>query len=309
VRPIRILLRTAREQSDEWRDAFTAALPEATITVWPAVDERPDYVIAWKPRAELFARVAPPRAIFNLGAGVDAMLAVPTLPDVPLYRLEDAGMAEQMAEYVTLAALGAYRERREYERAQRECVWAPRSRRPKSDFAVGLLGFGVLGRAVGAALAVFGFPLLAWVRERRAIDGVETFVGACGLASMLARTRVLVVMLPSTRETAGMVDAALLAQLPHDAHLVNVARGELVVEADLLEALAAGRLASATLDVFRDEPLPPSHPFWHHPRITVTPHVSAATLVGESAAQIASKIRALERGERASGRVDRARGY
>src|SRR6266542_3909406 len=126
---MRLLLRTARAQSDGWRDAIAAALPEATITVWPDVDAHPDYVVAWKPSAELFARIARPRAIFNLGAGVDAMLALPTLPrDVPLYRLEDAGMAEQMADYVTLAALAAYREQRDYAQAQRERRWAPRAR-------------------------------------------------------------------------------------------------------------------------------------------------------------------------------------
>jgi glyoxylate/hydroxypyruvate reductase A len=218
-------------------------------------------------------------------------------------------MAEQMAEYVTLAVLAAYREQREYALAQRERRWAPRPRRPKRDFAVGLLGYGVLGRAVAAALAPFGFPLLAWVREPRPLAGVETFAGPAGLDAMLRRTRVLVVMLPSTPETSGLVDARRLSQLPEGAHLVNVARGELVVDADVVAALDRGHLASATLDVFRDEPLPPGHPFWHHPRIAITPHVSAETLVAESAAQVAAKVRALERGEPASGRVDPARGY
>jgi glyoxylate/hydroxypyruvate reductase A len=307
---VRLLLRTARSDSDAWRGAFAAALPEARITVWPDVDEHPDYVAAWKPTADVFARIAKPRAIFNLGAGVDAMLAVPTLPrDVPLYRLEDAGMAEQMAEYLTLAVLGAYRERHEYERAQRLRAWAPRPRLAKADFAVGLLGLGVLGRAVAAALAPFGFPLLAWVREPRALAGVETFAGADGLTAMLARTRVLTVMLPSTDDTRGIVDARRLAAMPTGAHLVNVARGDLVVDDDVIEALDSGRLASATLDVFRDEPLPPAHPFWHHPKVTVTPHVSAATLIPESAAQVAAKIRALERGQAVGGRVDHSRGY
>src|SRR6266508_4540715 len=286
---MRLLLRTARAQSDEWRDAIARALPEAAITVWPDVDERPDYVVAWKPSAELFARIGRPRAIFNLGAGVDAMLALPTLPrDVPL------------------AALAAYREQRDYAQAQRERRWAPRARIPKSEFAVGLLGFGVLGRAVAAALAPFGFPLLAWMRERRALAGVEPFAGPGELAPMLQRSRVLVVMLPATGDTVGLVNASRLAQLPTGAHLVNVARGDLIVDADLIDALDHGQLASATLDVFRDEPLPVSHPFWHHPRITLTPHVSAVTLVTDSAAQVAAKIRALERCEPVGGRVDYA---
>jgi glyoxylate/hydroxypyruvate reductase A len=310
VRRVRILLRTARSDSDAWRDAFVAALPEARITVWPDVDPHPDYVVAWKPGAELFERIERPRAIFNLGAGVDAMLAVATLPrDVPLYRLEDAGMGEQMGEYVALAVLAAYREQRAYALAQRERRWTPRVRLDKHSFAVGLLGFGVLGRAVAAALAPFRFPLLAWVRERRTLAGVETFVGLDELSAMLARTRVLVVMLPSTRDTTGIVAAGTLARLPAGAHVVNVARGDLVVDADLIDALDRGHVASATLDVFHDEPLPPQHPFWHHPAVTITPHVSAATLCGRSAAQVAAKIRALERGESVGGRVDVARGY
>jgi glyoxylate/hydroxypyruvate reductase A len=126
---------------------------------------------------------------------------------------------------------------------------------------------------------------------------------------MLRRTSVLVVMLPSTPETVGIVNAALLAQLPTGSHVVNVARGNLVVDADLIDALDRGHLASATLDVFHEEPLPREHAFWHHPGVTLTPHVSAATRIPESAAQVAQKIRAIERGEAVSGRVDRARGY
>ncbi len=307
---MRLLLRTARADSDRWRDALAAALPEATITVWPDIDPHPDYVVAWKPTAELFERIDAPRAIVNLGAGVDAMISLPTLPrGVPIYRLEDAGMAEQMAEYVTLAVLGAYREQRDYACAQRERRWAPRPRLPKHEFAVGVLGFGVLARAVATALAPFGFPLLAWVRERRPLSGVECFSGTGELGSMLERTRVLVAMLPSTPQTTGIVNASTLAQLPKGAHLVNVARGDLVVEADLIDALDRRHIASATLDVFRDEPLPAAHPFWHHPGIALTPHVSAATLIGPSVAQVAAKIRALERGETIGGRVDPARGY
>jgi glyoxylate/hydroxypyruvate reductase A len=179
----------------------------------------------------------------------------------------------------------------------------------KRDFAVGMLGFGVLAQAVAASLAPFGFPLLAWVRERRVLAGVESFAGPDELASMLRRTRVLVIMLPSTRETEGIVNASRLAQMPAGSHVVNVARGNLVVDADLIDALDRGDIASATLDVFHDEPLPAEHPFWHHPAITVTPHVSAATRFAESAAQVAAKIRALEHGEAVSGRVDMARGY
>ncbi len=252
----------------------------------------------------------PVRAIFNLGAGVDVLLAVPTLPaGTPVIRLENAGMAPQMAEYVTLAVLSVYREAGAYALQQREGRWQPRPRVPKSGFGVGILGFGVLGQAVANALAPFGFPLCAWSRERKAIPGVQSYAGRAELGAFLARARVLVCLLPATRETRGLLDRATLSLLPRGAHLVNVARGEIVVDDDLVALLDSGHLAGATLDVFRTEPLPSAHPFWHHPRITLTPHSSAVTLVEDSVAQIAAKIRQLERGEPVTGVVDRARGY
>jgi glyoxylate/hydroxypyruvate reductase len=295
---------------DRWRDALAVALPEATIAVWPETLARIDYALVWKPPAALFDAVRPTKAVFNLGAGVDALLAVPTLPTaVPPLRLEDAGMAMQMAEYATLAVLAAYREQREYASQQRAAHWAPRRRIPKDDFGIGLLGYGVLGRAVAAALAPFEFPLAAWSRERKAVAGVTSFAGSAELPAFLARTRVLVCLLPSTPQTRDLLDRRVLSQLPAGAHVVNVARGDIVVDADLVALLDAGHLASATLDVFRGEPLSPDHPFWHHPRISLTPHVSALTRRDESVAQVAAKIRRIERGEPVTGIVDRARGY
>lgn len=309
---MRILLRTARAQSESWQAALAEALPEADIALWPqvSVSFAPDYVLAWKPSADVFERVQAPKAIFNLGAGVDALLKLPNLPPtVPIIRLEDAGMAAQMTEYVTLAVLAAHRQRDAYLAQQRQARWAALRQVPRDCFGVGLLGLGVLGRACAEALRPFGFALLGWSREPKAVAGVETFSGKNALPRMLAQSQVLVCLLPATPETVNLLDASRLALLPRGAHLVNVARGELVVDADLVAALSAGHLSGATLDVFRTEPLPPEHPFWHHPRIVVTPHVSALTQVSESVAQIAGKIRALEAGQTVTGVVDRARGY
>jgi glyoxylate/hydroxypyruvate reductase A len=305
-----LLLAFPGSEGARWHAAFAAALPDLGIHRWPDVPASVDCALVWKPPIELFERVRVRRAIFNLGAGVDALLSLPNVPrDVPVFRLEDAGMAEQMAEYVTLAVLAAYREQRAYAEQQRAGTWNQRTRLRKSEFGVGLLGLGVLGRAVAAALARFGFPLHGWSRSAHAIADVVAYAGRDGLDQMLARSRVLVCMLPSTPDTRGLLDRAALSRLPRNAHLVNVARGNLVVDADLIALLDSGHLASATLDVFVDEPLPASHPFWHHPGITVTPHVSAATLVDESVAQVAAKVRAIARGEPVGGLVDRDRGY
>jgi glyoxylate/hydroxypyruvate reductase A len=278
--------------------------------VWPDAPPEADYVAVWKPPADVFARVRAAKAIFNLGAGVDRLLALSTLPaGVPVVRIEDGGMAAQMIDYVTLAVLGAYREAHAYGEQQRAADWRPRPPLSKSAFGVGVLGFGVLGQAVAAALVPFGFPVAGWSRTRKTVAGVLSFAGAAELPAFLARTRSLVCLLPATADTRDFVGGALLAALPRGAHLVNVARGDIVVDADLLAALDSGHVAGATLDVFRDEPLPPAHPFWHHPRVTLTPHVSAVTLVAESVAQVAAKIRRLEQGLPVGGVVDRARGY
>jgi glyoxylate/hydroxypyruvate reductase len=305
-----ILLQMPGRAVDAWYGALASALPDATASVWPDGPAAPDYALVWKPPPELFTRFRPAKAIFNLGAGVDSLLAVPTLPlDVPVIRLEDAGMAQQMAEYVTWAVLRAYREQHVYAVQQSAGRWQPRERLAKREFAVGLLGFGVLAQSVAMALAPFGFPLLGWSRRRRVAPGAESFAGVDELPGFLARSRVLVCLLPSTPDTRGLLDRSRLGCLPPGAHLVNIARGDIVVDEDLLALLDSGHLAGAVLDVFRTEPLPPDHRFWHHPRVVVTPHVSAATVIADSIAQIAAKIRLLEQGQPVTGVVDRALGY
>jgi len=301
----------AAERADRWHAAFAALLPDAAIHRWPGdVPAEADYALVWKPPPEVFRRVRVRRAIFNLGAGVDALLAVDTLPEgVPVVRLEDAGMAAQMAEYAVLAVLREYRDADHYVRAQRAGHWSPLDRRDKAAFGVGILGAGVLARSVVRALAPFGFPLATWSRTPHAIDGAESFAGAPAFVPFLARSRMAIALLPSTPETRGLLDAAAFAALPAGAHVVNLGRGDLIVEADLVAALDRGHLGHATLDVFREEPLPPAHPFWHHSGITITPHVSAVTLIAESAAQVAAKLRELERGLPVTGVVDRSKGY
>jgi glyoxylate/hydroxypyruvate reductase A len=307
---LKIQLQAPRDEGAAWQKALAAALPGATIAVWPETSTDPDYALVWKPPPELFARVRPARAIFNLGAGVEVLLSTPSLPEgVPIIRLEDAGMAVQMAEYVTLAVLSAYRETAAYSAQQREGLWQPRPRLAKAEFGVGILGFGVLGQAVATDLARFGFPLSAWSKTRKDVPGVRLFSGQAELFVFLASARVLVCFLPSTRETRDLLNRATLSRLPRGAWLVNVARGPIVVDDDLIALLDEGHLAGATLDVFREEPLPQGHPFWHHPRITLTPHTSAVTVVEDSIAQVVDKIRRLERGEPVTGVVDRARGY
>jgi glyoxylate/hydroxypyruvate reductase A len=303
----RVLVEVRGEDAARWRAALAAALPEARFV--SSAEREVDYLVTWKPAADVFEHTLVRKAIFNLGAGVDHLLRVPGLPaSVPIYRLSDAGMAAQMAEYAVAAVLRAFRGLDRYAASQAAGVWQPQPARERGSFGVGVMGAGVLGRAVLAALRPFGFPLRAYARTARAIEDVHVF-GGDDLASFLSGCAVCICLLPATAATRDLFDARTLAWLPRGGHFVNLARGELVVDADLVAALDSGALASATLDVFRTEPLPPDHPFWHHPRVTMTPHVAAITLLRESSEQVAAGIRAVEAGAEPPGRVDRARGY
>jgi len=315
---LNLLFCSAAGNGAEWLAALTRALPAARVhacshlpdQVRPSPPQGIDYALLWKPPPRLLRDLGSVKAIFNLGAGIDSLAGSEGLPaGVPVVRVEDAGMAEQMSEYVVHAVLRQYRELDAYAEAQRAGLWRPRARLEKRAFGVGILGIGVLGTAVAAALLPFGFPLAGWSRTRKNVVGVDSYAGSAELDAFLARCQVLVCLLPLTRETRGLLDRRALSQLPVGAHLVNVARGALIVDDDLLALLDQGRLGGATLDVFHDEPLPAAHPFWHHPRISITPHVSAVTLVEESVAQIAAKITRLEAGLPITGIVDPERDF
>jgi len=309
---MRILLHRADGLTDPWVADFGVLLPEAEVVVWQegASIDPCDYAVLWSPPAGLLADLRHVKAIFLTGAGVDAILKFnDALPPVPIIRLGDAGMAVQMAEYVTHAVLRYFRRFDEYEKQARRGLWNPLLQHRKEDFSVGVMGMGVLGSRVLESLAGFGFPLRGWSRAPKDVAGVSCFSGMQGLDEFLRGTRVLVCLLPLTPATANLLDRARLSLLPGAAYLINVARGALVAEPDLLTLVRSGHIAGATLDVFRDEPLPAPHPFWDEPRITLTPHISALTLRTESVAQIAGKIGALQRGEQIADIVDRTKGY
>jgi glyoxylate/hydroxypyruvate reductase A len=202
-----------------------------------------------------------------------------------------------------------FRELDGYEADAAQARWSFRKPRRRAEFPVGVLGLGVLGQRVAQAVAAFEFPVRGWSRTAKDVPGIECFAGADAFERFLAGTKVLVNLLPLTPETQDILDRRTLGCLQPGGYVINVARGAHLVEEDLLALLDSGHLAGAALDVFRTEPLPPEHPFWRHPKVTVTPHTSARTLRDESIAQIAAKIRAFERGEPIAGVVDRQRGY
>jgi glyoxylate/hydroxypyruvate reductase len=314
--PARIAVALSSMSSEAWigplREACAQAGVEAQFEVFNGQPIDARYAVVWLPPAELFTVEPGLRALFNAGAGVERLLAMPGLPaELPILRLVDAGMAPKMAEYVCfyIARITRGLDRFGGPHALRD--WdadRPRGTPP----TVGVLGLGAIGTRIAQAAQLFGYPVRGWSRLPRALAGVETFAGAARLGEFLAGTQILVVALPLTEETRNLLDRARLSQLPASAHLINVGRGGTIVDDDLLALLDSGHLASAVLDVFRVEPLPAEHPFWHHPQVTVTPHLSGPTPREPAARQIAEAIAQLERGARPEalpGFVDRARGY
>ena len=296
-------------QPGPWFEGLAAALPDAELSVWQPGDSQADYALVWAPPQQFMDEQPGLKAIFNLGAGVDGLLRLRLPPGVPVVRIEDAGMAVQMAEYVCQAVVRHFRELDVYEAAMASRDWALREPRRRSDFPVGVMGLGVLGERVAKALAHFEFPVNGWSRSPRALKGMVNYSGAEGFADFLGASRVLVNLLPLTPETRDILNAETLSRLQPGGYVINVARGAHLVDEDLIAQIDSGHLAGATLDVFRQEPLPAEHPFWRHPRITLTPHASARTLREDSLAQIVAKLVALERGEPVTGVVESGRGY
>ena len=297
---------------EPWLQGLRAALPDATVEIWQAGAAAADYAVVWAPPQRFLDEQTALKALFNIGAGVDALLRLRLPPQTCVVRLDDAGMSVQMAEYVCHAVIRHFREFDGYQADVALGKWSYRKPRRRQDFPVGVMGLGVLGERVSRALAQFDFPVMGWSRSAKSIPGVQCFSGESGFNDFLAATRILVCLLPLTPDTENIMRHDTLARLKPGGYVINVARGSHLVDEDLIALLDSGQLAGATLDVFRVEPLPAAHPFWKHPKITVTPHTSARTLRDESIAQIAAKIEALDNGApiaSLAGVVDPKKGY
>jgi glyoxylate/hydroxypyruvate reductase len=300
---------TGAKDTGMWHAALQQHLPGAQVMNWSAGAPPCDYAVTWAPPAQFFDEQTRLKALFSAGAGVDHIVKVPNLPaNLPVVRIEDAGMAQQMAHYCLWAAGRAAYGFDTYAQAQRERRWIEGFAAEHVGASVGVLGLGVLGSHVARALARAGYEVHGYSQSSKQIEGVQCWHGDA-LEKFLSATQILIVIAPRTPQTTGMVNADLLKKLKRPAHLINIARGALVNDADALAALGSGVLAGATLDVFTKEPLPQDHLYWTHPKVTITPHVSGKTVIGPAMAQIAEKIKRLERGEPVSGLVDRNKGY
>lgn len=270
---------------DYLRPAFSARFPNAklhridTEVQELAALEEIDAVVCWSPPIGLLARMPRLRLIQSVGAGTDHITRDTGLPDVPVCRIVDAEMAAGMNAYLAWAVVHGQRHMGRYIESQRRAAWEEAPIVPPGRHRVGIAGLGVLGQSAAKALSAIGYRVRGWSRSPKSglPDGIEAFHGDAGRAAFLAGCDTLVCLLPLTEDTQNILNAALFAQLPRGAHLVNAGRGAQLVQDDLLAALDSGQIGSAVLDAFVEEPLPSGHPFWHHPRITVTPHIATRT--------------------------------
>jgi glyoxylate/hydroxypyruvate reductase A len=298
-----ILLAITGLDPKPWYDRFRLLAPQRDVRLWGARanDDAAavSYACVWQPPLRLLAGFPHLRAIFSLGAGVDHVTRDPHLPPVPIVRIVDPDLTMRMSEYVALHVLMHHRRQRLYDAQQRQRVWHEHEQPPASAVAVGVMGLGVLGCDAAAVLRRIGFRVAGWSRTPKELPGIESFHGAEGLDAFLRRTEILVCLLPATPATAGILNLELFRRLARDgaaggAYLINVGRGALQIDADIVAALDEGSLAGATLDVFPTEPLAATSPFWTHPKVTVTPHSAAAS---DPDALVANILRQIERFE------------
>jgi glyoxylate/hydroxypyruvate reductase len=298
----------------EWRCEFDRLAPELDVRDWDDPDVDPDavsYALVWQPSPGRLAAFRHLRLIISAVAGVDHILADPDLPKhVPIMRMVTPETAERMADFVAMAALALIRQLPELMSAQRDGQWlAGLTGRIAADTTVGIMGLGRLGLHAALRLRAVGFRVAGWSRGRKIVQGVTTYAGPEDLPRFLAESQVLVNLLPDTSETAGIMNSKTIALLPAGASLINVGRGSHIVENALLDALDTHRLSNAIIDVHDVEPLAPSHAFWHHPRIIMTPHIASIASRASRAQLAASAIRAVREGKPVPFLFEPKRGY
>lgn len=299
-----------------WAEAVCSLDPARPVFIWPAVPNPAAvrYVMAWHPPEAALAALPSLDVIFSLGAGVEHVLSRRNLPDVPVVRIVSDDLTGRMTEWVTLQVLMHHRQQRRYDRLQRERHWHELPQPAASEVRVGIMGMGVLGVSAAKVLVALGFQVAGWSRRPKTIPGVQSFHGDTGLDPFLARTDILVALLPLTPETHGILSMPLFARLARDGALrgpvlINAGRGALQVEADIVRAIEEGTLIGASLDVFETEPLDPTSPLWAMENVVVTPHCAGWSDPMELTRQIMAQIAAFEAGRPLRNVVDRAASY
>jgi glyoxylate/hydroxypyruvate reductase A len=294
-----------------WARFFAEHAPEVPFRIWPDVGDPAQvrYLAAWKLPPDLAKTFTNLGVLFCVGAGIDQLDLSQVPESIPVVRMIEPGLTDGMVEFATLAVLAIHRDWPAYAVQQRERLWQALPVRTAASRRVGVMGMGVLGQAVAAKLAGFGFPCAGWNRTMRELEGVECFAGPESLPAFLARTDILVCLLPLTEATRGILDRRVFEAMQRGSALVSLGRGGQLVQEDLLRALDEGHLSAAILDVADPEPLPPEHPLWVHPRVVLTPHIASETQPESSVRVVLENVGRHQRGEPLVGLVDRRRGY
>jgi glyoxylate/hydroxypyruvate reductase A len=308
---MQILYKSDPQRGALWQQWLAQHAPDIQLHLWPEIGDPQEIevLIAWQPPETLMETFPNLKVLLSVGAGADQFDLAALPPDLPVVRMIEPGLTQGMVEYVTFAVLGLHRDMVRYLRQQREEKWLAHSVKPAATLRVGVMGLGELGQAALRQLASFGFDCAGWSRTPRELDGVECFHGAAQLGAFLARSDILVCLLPLTAETRGLLNRDLFSQLPRGAALVQAGRGAQLIHQDLLDALDSGQLGAAVIDVTDPEPLPPAHPFWRHPAIWLTPHIASQTQNESAVAALLENLRRYQRGEPMIGLIDRTRGY
>lgn len=303
-----IVIYESQNTASLWIDELKNLLPNATINYYSAQSMKvADYFICNNPPAQLLNTAHKIKGVFLLSAGFDYYSALKKtqecklLDKAPCYRLEDAGMSEQMMDYVTYTVLKFFRGFDQYDIHK---TWTPLTPRSKTDFKIGIMGTGELGSKVATRLNALGFIINIWNRSEKPLLNVTQFIGDSEFDNFLNNTHLLINLLPLNNQTQGILNKYLFEKLAKPAYLVNLARGAHVVENDLIEALQSGVLSGAQIDVTKIEPLPDESPLFSQQNCFITPHVAAETLLKESCEQISKKIKQLEHNKTITGRID-----
>ncbi|WP_250536509.1 glyoxylate/hydroxypyruvate reductase A [Caballeronia sp. AZ10_KS36] len=306
-----ILYKADPERGRQWAQHFAQKAPDVPFRLWPDIGDAAAvrYFAAWQPPADIMQTLPNLEVIFSVGAGIDQFDLSSVPEHVAVVRMTEPGIVEGMTEYVTQAVLTLHRDLLDYATLQRERIWREMPVRAASTRRIGVLGLGMLGTAVLKTLRLFGFPCAGWSRSQHAIEGVECYAGEAAFDTFLARTDILICLLPLTDATRGVMNRHVFATLPRGASLINVGRGPHLIQQDLLDALDSGHLHAAILDVTDPEPLPPTHPLWTHPRVRLTPHIASATRPESAVDVVLDNLRRHRAGERMIGEIDRTRGY
>jgi len=295
-----------------WLPALRRVVPDIEWRVAPDLGDisQIEAALVWRPPPGWLAALPNLKLILSQGAGVDHILVDPLLPrHVPIIRLIDPYMTRSMVEYITFQVLRLHLKEPDFRRQQAARIWRQLVPPSARDRRIGILGMGELGAACAATLLGLGFQVAGWSRTPKQLPGVTSFSGAAEYDAFLARTEILVCLVPLTAETRGILGRTTFDKLPRGAGLINAGRGGHLVEADLLEALESGQIGDAVLDVFETEPLPADHPFWTHPRIVVSPHVAALTNPETAAEVIGGNLKRLAAGDSFPDRIDPTVGY